>query len=83
MRIVLATAAHNAWDIGLLDCTQAYLIASLANDVWLELRDGRNVEARKATYGLKQSALEWYKELKGAILEGGWSSSHHDECIIT
>ncbi|CAM9124172.1 unnamed protein product [Discosporangium mesarthrocarpum] len=81
MRTVLATAAHNVWDIGLLDFTQAYLNASLEEAVWLENPDGSIVKARKAIYGLKQSALEWYKELRGAILEAGWSSSHHHQCL--
>ncbi|CAN0513519.1 unnamed protein product, partial [Discosporangium mesarthrocarpum] len=56
-------AVHKAWDISLLDLTQAYLNAPFQEDIWLELPDGRIVKARKAIYGLKQSALEWYKEL--------------------
>ncbi|CAN0507140.1 unnamed protein product, partial [Discosporangium mesarthrocarpum] len=64
IRTVLATAAHKAWDISLLDFTQAYLNAPLQEDIWLELPDGRIVKVRKAIYGLKQSALEWYKELR-------------------
>ncbi|CAM9190676.1 unnamed protein product [Discosporangium mesarthrocarpum] len=79
IRTVLATATRNTWDTGLLDFTQAYLNASLEEDVWLELPDGSIVKAHWAMYGLTQSALEWYKELRGAILEVGWSSSHHDE----
>ncbi|CAN0503277.1 unnamed protein product, partial [Discosporangium mesarthrocarpum] len=35
----------------------------------------------KAIYGVKQSALEWYKELRRAILEAGRSSSRYDECL--
>ncbi|CAN0510603.1 unnamed protein product, partial [Discosporangium mesarthrocarpum] len=53
MRTVLATAAHKAWNISLLDFTQAYLNAPLQEDIWLELPDGRIVKARKAIYGLK------------------------------
>ncbi|CAM9913752.1 unnamed protein product, partial [Discosporangium mesarthrocarpum] len=64
MHRVLSTAAHNVWDIGLLDFTQAYPSTSLEEDVSLELSDGSIVKARKTIYGLKQSALEWYKELK-------------------
>ncbi|CAM9347527.1 unnamed protein product [Discosporangium mesarthrocarpum] len=78
---MLATAAHNARDIVLLDLAQAYVNASLEEDVWLDLPDGRIVKARKAIYGLKQSTLEWYKELKGAILNAGWSISRDDECL--
>ncbi|CAN0506652.1 unnamed protein product, partial [Discosporangium mesarthrocarpum] len=55
--------------------------APLQEDIWLELPDGRIVKARKAIYGLKQSALELYKELRRAILEAGWSSSRYDECL--
>ncbi|CAN0502540.1 unnamed protein product, partial [Discosporangium mesarthrocarpum] len=63
------------------DFTQAYLNATLKEDVWLELPDGEIVKANKAIYGLEQSAMEWYKELRGTILAEGWGSSAHDECL--
>ncbi|CAM9965350.1 unnamed protein product, partial [Choristocarpus tenellus] len=69
------------WSIDALDFTQVYLNADLQEDVWLELPDGRTVKAKKAIYGLKQSAMEWYHELRGTILAEGWTSSQHDECL--
>ncbi|CAN0503597.1 unnamed protein product, partial [Discosporangium mesarthrocarpum] len=51
MRTVLATATHKAWDFSFLDFTQAYLNATLQEEIWLELPDGRIVKARKAIYG--------------------------------
>ncbi|CAM9628884.1 unnamed protein product, partial [Choristocarpus tenellus] len=43
--------------------------------------NGSIVIAARAIYGLKQSAMEWYKELKGTILAEGWSVSDFDACL--
>ncbi|CAM9735627.1 unnamed protein product [Discosporangium mesarthrocarpum] len=69
MRMVQVTTAQNVWDIGLLDFTQVYLNVFLKEDVWLELPDCSIVKARKSIYGLNQSALKWYKELREEIFE--------------
>lgn len=50
MRMPLATAAHRAWDIGLLAFTQAYLNVSLREDIWLELLSVRVVKAKNSVY---------------------------------
>ncbi|CAM9605844.1 unnamed protein product [Choristocarpus tenellus] len=81
IRAVLATAANRNWVINSLDFTQAYLNAPLPEDVWLQLPNGSIVKAARAIYGLKQSAMEWYKELKGTILAEGWSASDFDACL--
>ncbi|CAN0444681.1 unnamed protein product [Discosporangium mesarthrocarpum] len=81
LRAVLSVAAYRGWNIDALDFTQAYLNATLKEDVWLELPDGEIVKANKSIYGLKQSAMEWYKELRGTILAEGWGSSAYDECL--
>ncbi|CAM9408667.1 unnamed protein product [Choristocarpus tenellus] len=81
IRAVLATAANRNWVINPLDFTQAYLNAPLPEDVWLQLPNGSIVKAARAIYGLKQSAMEWYKELKGTILAEGWSVSEFDACL--
>ncbi|CAM9822791.1 unnamed protein product [Choristocarpus tenellus] len=67
IRAVLATAANRNWIINSLDFTQAYLNVPLLEDVWLQLPNGSIVKAARAIYGLMQSAMEWYKELKGTI----------------
>ncbi|CAM9449797.1 unnamed protein product, partial [Choristocarpus tenellus] len=81
IQIVLATAANRNWIINSLDFTQAYLNPPLPEDVWLQLPNGSIVKAARAIYGLKQSAMEWYKELKGNILVEGWSVNNFDACL--
>ena len=49
--------------------------------MWLELPDGNVVKALNAIYGLKQSAMEWYRELRRTILNRNWESSKYDECL--
>ncbi|CAM9791127.1 unnamed protein product, partial [Choristocarpus tenellus] len=80
MRYISVTA-YRGWNIDALDFTQANMNADLQEDVWLELPDGCIVKAEKAISGLKQSVMEWYQELRGTILTGGWTSSQHDECL--
>ncbi|CAN0024168.1 unnamed protein product, partial [Choristocarpus tenellus] len=46
-----------------------------------QLPNGSIVKAARAIYGLKQSAMEWYRELKGTILDERWSVSHLDACL--
>ena len=81
MRTVLAASAAKGWNIKVLDFKQAYLNAPLREDIWLELPNGEVVKACKAVYGLRQSAMEWWKELRKSIVEAGWVSSAHDECL--
>ncbi|CAM9721692.1 unnamed protein product, partial [Choristocarpus tenellus] len=81
LRCIISVAAYRGWSIDALDLTQAYLNADLQEDIWLELPDGHTVKEEKAIYGLKQSAMEWYHELRNTILAEGWTSSQHDECL--
>ncbi|CAM9685456.1 unnamed protein product, partial [Choristocarpus tenellus] len=81
IRAVLATVANRNWIINSLDVTRVYLNAPLPEDVWLQLPNGSIVKAARAIYGLKQSAMEWYKELKETILAEGWSVSDFDACL--
>lgn len=41
-----------------------------------------SIGARNVTYGLKQSVLELYKDLRNAILNGESKSSERDEWIL-
>ncbi|CAM9301783.1 unnamed protein product, partial [Sphacelaria rigidula] len=79
MRTVLATAALHKWRVRMLDFTQAFLNAPLPESVWLQLPDKSVVKADKAISGLKQSAVQWLKELRSTILAEDCHSSHYDE----
>lgn len=63
------------------DFKQAYPNAPLAGEVWLELPSGEVLQAYKAVYRLRQSAMGWYKEVRESIVGAGWESSAHDKCL--
>ncbi|CAM9822090.1 unnamed protein product, partial [Choristocarpus tenellus] len=81
IRAVLATAGNRNLIINSLDFTQAHLNAPVPEDVWLQLPNGSIVKAARAIYGLEQSAMEWYKELKVTILAEGWRVTDFEACL--
>ena len=82
LRTCLALAATNSWSIQALDFTQAYLNADLHEDLWVKLPEGTIVKVEKALYGFKQSALQWFDELRNTIIvDEGWTCSQYDDCL--
>ena len=82
LRTVLALAAANSWDVQALDFTQAYLNADIDADLWVSLPDNKIVKVEKALYGFKQSALQWYDELRNTIIAvEEWQPSKYDDCL--
>jgi len=81
LRTILALAAANKWQVSALDFTQAYLNASIDADLWVKLPNGDVVKVKKALYGFKQSALQWYEELRNTIIAEGWRPSQYDDCL--
>ncbi len=82
LRTILALAAAKSWDVQALDFTQAYLNADIDADLWVRLPDNKVVKVEKALYGFKQSALQWYEELRTTITTvEGWQPSQYDDCL--
>ena len=79
VRTVLAISAKRGWNLRARDFKQAYFNDAISEETWLELHDGSNIKALNDIYGLKQSALKWWKDLRTVILNGGWKSSEYDE----
>lgn len=52
------------WRVKAIDFKQTYLNAPLAEEIWSELLSGEVVNVCKAVYGLRQSAIQWWKELR-------------------
>lgn len=50
-------------------------------DARVELPDGNMVKAVNAMYDFKQSAMEWYNELRRMILDGKRTSRKYSECL--
>lgn len=67
MRTVLAGPASQEWQVKALVFKRAHLNAPLAEEVKLKLLSGEVLKAWKAVYGLRQSATEWWKELRTTI----------------
>jgi Reverse transcriptase (RNA-dependent DNA polymerase) len=82
LRTILALAAANKWTVSMLDFTQAYLNADIDTDLWVKLPDNNIVKVKKALYGFKQSALQWYDELRNTITTvEEWQPSQFDDCL--
>ena len=65
-----------------LDFTQAYLNANIDADLWVRLPDNKIVKVEKALYGFKQSALQWYDELRNTITTAEkWQPVKYDDCL--
>ncbi|KAI1003447.1 hypothetical protein K3495_g4758 [Podosphaera aphanis] len=72
LRLLLALAAHNNWDIVQMDVKSAFLYGKLDRDIYMEIPDGFKesnmvYKLRKCIYGLKLSPLVWHLTLKTAL----------------
>ena len=85
LRLILAIAARNDWEIDVIDFHSAFLNGKLDEDevIFIELppgydKGGRDIvgKLRVALYGSKQGALKWYERLSGELAELGL---HHTE----
>ena len=62
--------------------TQADLNADIDTDLWVRLPNNSIVKVKKALYGFKQSALQWYDELRNTITTvEEWKPGQHDDCL--
>ena len=75
--ILLALATLEDWDIESLDVKTTYLYGGLDEKIYMDQPEGY---VRKSLYGLKQSALQWNKELHKSLLTLGLSV--HDQMPV-
>ena len=83
LRIILATAASEKWDIYQMDVLTAFLAGHLENEIYIKMpqhmieRFGRYARVLKSLYGPKQAARVWY------LLPSEFLISIGFECIPT
>lgn len=71
-----------------LDVCTAYLHAEIQEDVYIQLpKDtpiyGNSIfKLKKSLYGLRSSALQWYKTMSSILQEIGFNKSMSDSCIF-
>ena len=82
IRITLADAAVDDLELHHCDVDTAYLLAPLAEEVFMRLPDGSVVRLLKAIYGLKQSARAWYTELTRLLGTIGLKPSYADPSVF-
>ena len=87
--ILLALAALEDWDIESLNVKTAYLYGELDEKIYMEQPEGyikKGQEEKvchllKSLYRLKQSALQWNKELHRSLLTLGFTRTHLDASV--
>jgi hypothetical protein len=77
VRVVLANAAHQDWEIEHIDVKSAYLNAPLKEVIYMKPprgvlkpgQEGKVLRLLKGLYGLKQAGRGWYQEMARVFME--------------
>lgn len=93
LRILFVLAAARDYNLTSIDIRQAYLQASLTEELYMNVPPGMNdadengnplvVRLRRSLYGLKQAGREWHTLLTETLREFGFHQSTIDVCLFT
>ena len=90
IRLVLAIAAARDYNLTSLDIRQAYLQATIDEDLYMRAPPGVNsrggelvCKLRRSLYGLKQAGREWAQLLTAFLISWGFVRSTIDVCLYT
>ncbi len=91
LRIILAIAAQNNWDINMFDFHGTFLNGEFEDDEELYMKQPPDFELvdwhqyvlclRKTMYGLKQSARKWYKKLTTTLATLKFTTLEKDHVV--
>ncbi|KAI0993402.1 hypothetical protein K3495_g14782, partial [Podosphaera aphanis] len=85
LRILLAVATFNDWEIDQVDVKTAYLEGDLDEVIFMRSPEGmkttKYVRLNKSLYGLKQSGKAWYEKLDNRLTNIGFKKSDCDGCV--
>lgn len=88
LRIALSIAARRNYELRQLDVPQAFIQASLDEDVYMEMPEGfaqpgMVCHLKKSLYGLKQSPRNWYLLCSKFIIDTlGFAATISDPCLF-
>ena len=88
IKLVLAVANERQLPIYHWDVAQAFIRATLDDEVYLKLPDGcgekskKSAKVERAIYGLKQSGRKWGYLCADTLIEDGFEQSKADPCIF-
>lgn len=93
LRLVIAIAALRDYNLTSIDIRQAYLQATLQEEIYMQVPPGLSdvdcngnemvVKLRRSLYGLKQAGREWHQLFASTLLEWGFARSEIDICLFT
>lgn len=91
VRMILALAAQNSWNVFQLDVKSAFLHRELTEDVYVEQPRGYEVKNKehkvyklnKALYGLKQAPRAWFSRIESYFLKEGFEKSDSEQTLFT
>ena len=88
VRLILAVANEKGLPLRHFDVAQAYICASLDEEVYMKLPAGCGEQSKKtaklerAIYGLKQSGRQWGHLCTDTLIADGFERSKSDSCIF-
>ena len=76
VRVVLANAAHQDWEVEHVDVKSTYLNAPLKEEIYMKPprgvlkpgQEGKVLKLLKGLYGLKQAGRGWYMEMSKVLI---------------
>ena len=89
IRILIAIAAQERWELHHLDVKTAFLNGEIMEDIYITQLEGFKVKGKedhilkfqKALYGLKQAPRAWNLKLNEVLLQKGFVRSKSDYAI--
>ena len=89
IRVLLAIAAAEDWEIHQMDVKTAFLNGTLEEELYMEQAPGfvtekdRNLvyKLKKSIYGLKQSARVWNSDFDASVKKLGFKQMQIDKCV--
>ena len=86
VRMLLALATQEGWDVQQCDVKTAFLEAELEEDIYVRPPPGYGkpttvYKLRRALYGLKQSSRQWGKKFSQQLRKQGFTPLKSDSCV--
>lgn len=91
IRLILALAAQNNWDVFQLDVKSAFLHGELNEEIFVQQplgyekkgEEGKVYKLRKALYGLKQAPRAWYSKIEAYFVREGFERCLCEHTLFT
>ena len=91
IRLILALAAQNNWDIFQLDVKSAFLHGELSEEIFVQQplgyekkgEEDKVYKLRKALHGLKQAPRAWYSKIEAYFVQAGFERCLCEHTLFT